>query len=59
MGILDFNNDSTKIFSPKRDLVSRAAHVRRDNFYALQNLGHEEMSQDFEDSPHADRVPLE
>lgn len=55
MGLLDFDDTYVPPFSPKR--TDRTPNIE-ENFAALQNLGHEKMSEDFEDSPHADRKPI-
>ena len=54
MGILDFDETYKPPFSPKNAERTTGA----DNFEALQNLGRNKVSEDFEDSPHADRKPL-
>lgn len=56
MGLLDFDDD--KILAGRRLPTDRPKWERRkleNNFEDLQLLGHAEQSQDFEDSPHADR----
>ncbi len=55
MGMLDFDDHYKPPFTPKNAERTKGA----DNFEALQQLGHEKVSEDFEDSPHADRKPLE
>lgn len=37
----------------------KARFQPRDNFEELQNEGHKEVTEDFEDSPFADRTPVE
>lgn len=62
MGLLDFDDHYVPPFTPSRSKINEAkdrrAGILKDNFQELQNMGHREMSEDFEDSPHADRKPL-
>lgn len=58
MGLLD-DDHYVPPFTPSRELVRQAKYQSPDNFQALQMLGRKERSEDFEDSPHADRTPLE
>lgn len=54
MGLLDFNDD--EILAGRK--LPNNDHNRRksyDNFEELQNLGHKQNSEDFSDSPFADR----
>lgn len=51
MGILDFDDHYKAPFTPKRAHPERV----RDNFEELQLLGRKPMSEDYSDSPFADR----
>lgn len=51
MGYLD---EIPKIFTPPKSIKFQA----KDNFEELQNEGHDSISEDFGDSPFADRKPL-
>lgn len=62
MGLLDF--DDNEILKGRKMPTDRHWRDRRraeseleENFSDLQNLGHEENSKDFSDSPFADRKP--
>lgn len=54
MGLLDFDDHYVAPYRPKRGDTD----MKSDNFEELQNLGRKKVSEDFEDSPHADRKPL-
>lgn len=45
-----FDDIVQRMYGSKRNIM-----MPKDNFEALQNLGHKEVTEDFEDSPYADR----
>ena len=51
MGLLDFDDTYKPPFTSKRG----ATDMERDNLDELNNLGRKKVTEDFEDSPHADR----
>lgn len=57
MGLLDFDEEYTVPFSPKRGTLNRWREGK-ENFEELQNFGRDRVMEDFSDSPHADRKPL-
>lgn len=58
MNILDFDEHYRPPFSPPRIDTKKKAIEIEDNLAELNNLGHDRVSEDFEDSSHADRKPL-
>lgn len=58
MGLLDFEDTFTPRFTPKesRKAVKQTALSQEARDAELNNLGHDEVTEDFGDSPHADRV---
>lgn len=55
MGLLDFDDHYKPPFSPPRAEKKRS---EEENLSELNNLGRKHVSEDFEDSPHADRKPV-
>lgn len=44
---------------PEKVKAARLAREAEDNASGINNLGHDEVTEDFEDSPYADREPIE
>lgn len=57
MGLLDFDKTYKPPFKPSWGMVSKDIRKVDSNFFDLQNLGRTEVSEDFSDSPFADRRP--
>ena len=58
MGLLDFDDTYVPPFTPKegRKAVKQTALSQESRDSELNNLDHDEVTEDFSDSPHAGRV---
>lgn len=63
MGLLDFDDHYVPPYTPSRGTVRKASGNRASSMDSevalseLNNMGHRRMSEDYEDSPYADRKP--